>query len=186
MFEVDEYIHLAAHAARLQDHHACMTYLKHALRQQPRNATAISMLATQHAALGLSRRAIEGLSTALAIEPRMSLVRIQLGLLLLDIGQSKEAKGQFALLAQGAEGALRAYSEGLTALADGQLLVAREKITAGLSHKSGDRQLHTIMTQVSEQLSRQASTRTAPQGGAGTGQSTDREISMGAYKQVSQ
>jgi tetratricopeptide (TPR) repeat protein len=182
MFEFDEYIHLAAHAARTQDHHASMGYLKQALQQQPRSAVAISMLAGEHAALGLHRRAIQGLATALAIEPRMSAARIQLGLLLLGGNQGKEAKAQFSKLAEGADASLRGYSEGLLALADGQLSVAREKIAAAISAKSGDAMVQTIMKQVLEQLA----PRTSPQRAPVNQQASGPEISLGAYRQVSQ
>lgn len=185
MFEFDEYIHLAAHAARIRDHHACMTYLKQALQLQPQSATAISMLAMQHAALGLYRRALQGLATALAIEPRMTTSRIQLGLLLLDGGHPKEAKEQFSRLASADNPTSRMMSEGFAALADGQSTVAREKLANALSQlpASADGALRTLLTQLLTHLS----TSTASQGASSATRSTDeREISLGAYRQVSQ
>jgi DNA-binding CsgD family transcriptional regulator len=59
MYDIDEYLHLALHANAKRDPHACIGYLKDALRVEPQNPRAIYLLAIQHADIGLYCCSIE-------------------------------------------------------------------------------------------------------------------------------
>lgn len=154
MLDAEEYFHLALHAGAKGDHHACMSYLEVVLQREPRNARAIYLMAVQHAELGLTRRAIEGIKTALAIEPDLEIARFQLGLLLMfDTNQPGEAKDYLERLCVSPNRALRAYSEAMIALADNEPVLAREKLAVGLSESAPDSPLSMLMRRLFERMS---------------------------------
>jgi len=179
MFDVDEYLHLALHASSVGNHHACMTYLKDLLQQQPAHAFAIHLLATQHAELGLYERAIKGMKAALAINPQLQIARFQLGLLLLDRQRGTEAKQQFAALADTQDQALLQYCRALTALADGNIPLARERLSSGLACKQANPALAAQMRRILELLSRNG------QGTADRSEAAEGPLFLGAYRQTS-
>ena len=176
MFDIEEYMHLALHANAAGDVHSCMRHLKEVLRQQPRNPTAIYLLAVQHATLGLLERAVAGMQTALSIEPRLEIARLQLGMLLVDTKNPVQAREQFSALSGSADPALRMYSEALLALADNDPAVAREKLALGLRQKSGNHALAAPMRRLLEQLATNA---------AADGAAPDNRVFLGAYRQAS-
>jgi len=178
MLDAEENLHLALHASSVGQHHACMTYLKAALLQQPGNAKAMYLLATQHAELGLIERAIRGMQAALAAEPRLQMARFHLGLLLLDQGRPAEAKEQFRPLESGPDPALCLYAQAMTALADDDRAAARERLTAGLAQASGHKALAHLMRRILDRISRQpdmADKEAEP----GT---SDESVFLGAYR----
>src|SRR5215510_15548903 len=97
MYDVDEYVHLALHANAKREPHACIGYLKEALRLDPDNTRAIYLLAIQHAEIGLLDRGIAGLTKVLALDPTFDIARVQLGLLMLDRGWAAEAHELFTV-----------------------------------------------------------------------------------------
>lgn len=154
MFDIDEYLHLAIHANSVGNHHACMSYLKEALQQQPGHATAIYLLAIQHAEIGLFERAISGLRASLAIEPDLEIARFQLGLMLMDLKRPTEARPQFAALNGSRDPALCAYCEGMIALVDDNLMLAREKLALGLSYPAANPALSALMLRLLDSLAK--------------------------------
>lgn len=145
MLDSDEYFHLALHAGSVGQHHACMTYLKELLQQEPKNAAAIYLLAVQHAELGLIERAVRGMKAALAIDPTLEMARFQLGLLLLDRNRRAEARENFVALGGSSDTSLRTLCEAMIALADGHSRLARELLAAGLSQESADSSWASLM-----------------------------------------
>jgi tetratricopeptide (TPR) repeat protein len=155
MLDAEEYFHLALHANSTADHHSCMEYLNEVLQQQPQHARAIYLLAVQHAALGLSERAATGFKAALAIEPELELARFQLGLLLLfDKNRPLEAKEHFAQLHTSRDPALRTCAEALTTLAEGNPVVATQKLELALSHASSNPGLSMFAQRLLERLAK--------------------------------
>lgn len=179
MFDIEEYLHLAIHASSVGNHHACMTYLKEVLQQQPANAIALYLLAVQHAELGLHDRAIKGLRASLAIRPDLEMARFQLGVMLLDKKRVAEAKEQFAALGGSRVPALRAFCEAMTAVANDNVTLAREKIVQGLSVQSGNPSLAALMRRMLEHFSRKG----APEP-ADLPEVTDNRFFLGAYRQT--
>jgi tetratricopeptide (TPR) repeat protein len=179
MFDLDEYFHLALHASSVGQHGTCMTYLKEVLKQQPRNAPALYLLAAQHAEIGMLERAVSGIKAALAIEPGLEIARFQLGLLLLDSQRRSEAKENFAGLSGSADAALRLFSDAMIALSDEDRDSARRKLDAGLAQPGGNPALRSLMQRVLGALAQNdAATLTAPE-------PPDARIRLGAYGQVS-
>jgi tetratricopeptide (TPR) repeat protein len=174
-FDVDEYLHLALHASAKGEHHACMTYLKKALRQQPKNAVAIYLLSAQHAELGLFERAITGMISALEIQPQLEIARFQLGLVLADRNRSAEATLQFSILLRSLNPAIRAYSEAMTALLDDNTALAQDKLTLGLSHGAPHSALSTLMRRFLDNLSKKNAAR------VDRGEEQENRVFLGAY-----
>ncbi|MBB6091184.1 tetratricopeptide (TPR) repeat protein [Povalibacter uvarum] len=176
VLDADEYLHLAFHASAHGQHHACLSYLKEVLSLQPRNATALYLLATQHADLGLHARAIAGMKSALAIDPGLEAARFQLGWMLMDAGAVAEAKTHFGTLATSADQAMQSYASALGALADGNIVAAKSHIESGLSRKVGNPGLTNIMMQLLAKLSNAKAA--TPASEAGTAPAP---INLGAY-----
>lgn len=179
MLDIEERFHLALHAGSVGQHHACLTYLKEILQQEPRHAPAIYLLAVQHAELGLAERAIHGMKAALAIEPTIAIARFQLGLLLLDINRRAEAKESFAALSGSPDSALRMFCEAMMALADDDPGVARERLAAGLSEPSSNPALSAVMRRVLDGLlNKEGAAVGAPAADAD-------QVFLGAYRRAS-
>ena len=153
MLDAEEYFHLALHASASGDHHACMTYLEEVMQREPHNARAIYLLAVQHAELGLTQRAIAGIKAALSIDPDIEIARFQLGLLLMfDQNEPREAKNYLERLGSSENRALRAYSQAMIAIADNELVLARQKLAIGLSESSPDSPLSALMRRLFERM----------------------------------
>jgi tetratricopeptide (TPR) repeat protein len=172
MLNAEELLHLAIHASSVGEHHACMTYLKTVLQEQPRNGKAVYLLAVQHAELGLLERAISGLKTAVALEPQLEAARLQLGVLLLDMRRSVEAKEHFAVLRDSSDSALGLCSEAMIAVADNNLSLAKEMLARGVSEQTGNRALTKLMERLLDNLSEAAA--------ASDAQAND--LLLGAYR----
>ena len=152
MYDLEEYLHLALHANAQRDPHACIGYLKEALRIDPGNARAIYLLAIQHAEIGLLDRGIAGLTKVVALDPTFDIARMQLGLLMLDRGWAAEAHKLFTVARASTDQALRAFAEGMMLAVDGQLADAAEKMKAGIALPSTNAALRTLMQDVLARL----------------------------------
>ena len=172
-YDAEEYLQLALNANSKGDLHVAMSYLKELLIMEPQNSTGIYLLATLHAELGLLDRAVRGIRAALLIQPTLKIARLQLGLLLFDIGQFQEAKEQFRELCGSQNDALTCYSEGLVAFVDGNLSEAREKLSRGLQQQTDSMALAALMKRMLERIDAQMA----------ADQSQLNTISMGAYQQ---
>jgi tetratricopeptide (TPR) repeat protein len=148
MHDLEEYLHLALHASRNREPHACLGYLKEALRIAPANAQALYLLAIQHADLGLIDRAIAELTRVLALDPALEVARLQLGLLLLDRARTTEATEQFVALRASADQALCALAAALIASINGEPDAARAKLRAGLAQAAANHGLRPLMQEV--------------------------------------
>lgn len=179
MLDIDEYLHLALHASSIGDRHACMTYLKEVLQQQPQNTRAAYLLAAQHAELGLLERAIKEIQAVLAIDPRLEIARFQLGLLLLDRRRMEEAREHFVTLGDCADRSLRTYSQALLALLNDDLAGAREYLASGLSQEPANLALTALMRRLLDELSQKNGNASGEAGASQGG------LLMGAYRQRS-
>jgi tetratricopeptide (TPR) repeat protein len=152
MLDADEHLHLALHAISMRNHHAALTHLHDSLAQRPDDAGTLYLLAVQHAELGLVQRGIDGLGAALALNPGMEMARFQLGLMLLDISRTAEAKRHLEVLASSADAALQLYSKGMIALADSDTALAEQMITQGLLMEPRNPSLVAVMQRLLERL----------------------------------
>lgn len=176
-FDADEWLHLALHASATNNPHACMTYLKELLKQEPRHASALYLMAVQHAEIGLTKRAIGGMEAALALEPRLEMARFQLGLLLLD-GKAAAAREHFTMLKASSDAALRGYAEALIALSEGNTALAREKLALELSRPAGNSALSVLMQRLLDRLASGDQKKSQPE-------EPGNEIFLGAYRNAS-
>lgn len=178
LLDADEYLHLALHASSVGDHHACMSYLKKVLQQQPAHAGALFLLAAEHAELGLVERAIQGLTAAVGINPELDVARFQLGMLLLDRGRSAEAKQQLSALRESSKPALKVFSQALLAMADANPVLAEEKLTQGLALPSDNAALSAMMQRFLDHLAKE----NAAAVGALTPATEVDQLYLGAYR----
>jgi tetratricopeptide (TPR) repeat protein len=149
-----EYFQLALHASSVGDHHACLMYLRKVLQKRPCDPWALYLRATQHAELGLTERAIDGIETALSIEPRIEVARLQLSLLLLRMNRPAEAKQHLAAFGNSTDPALRVFGDVLIALADNDPCLARKKLAANLPRISQCSPFHALMLCLRRELVR--------------------------------
>lgn len=134
MFDAAEYIHLAMHASKKGDSHAALTYLKEALLMEPESATAHYLMAAEHAEIGLSQRAIDGMTNTLRLDPGLDIARFQLGLLYLQSGDISSANECFTHLTSTAKDeSLIAFSKAYIHLAEEKVGDAIHAIREGLS-----------------------------------------------------
>lgn len=153
MLDAEEYFHLALHASSATDRHACLTYLREVLRQQPTHARAMSLLAVVHAELGLIERAIGGLQAALDLDEGLDPARFQLALLLLfETDRRAEARLHLIRLADGGDGALRPYAEALIAVVDDDTALAVQRLESAIAHTPGNADFTLLMRRLSDGL----------------------------------
>ncbi len=159
MLDAEEYFHLAVHASFSGDHHACLMYLREVLQQEPRNAGAIYLLATVHAELGLVERAIRGIETVLAIDPRLTIARLQLAmLLLLGTKRRVEARAHLMQVIASRDESLQTYAEALLAVADDDMPLAKEKLQQVISQASKNAPFTSLMRRLLDRLANQHNT----------------------------
>lgn len=179
MYDVDEYLHLALHASANRNPHASLGYLKEALALEPENHKAVYLLAIQHAELGLIERGIAGLTKALALDPKLEIARLQLGLLMIDRGRAAEAREQFSMSQRSADQALRTFAEGMLLTLDGQIASASEKMKAGLGLQTANVALRPLMQEVLTRLEKMNEAAGASQ--QRSVPANDNRLQMGAY-----
>ncbi len=121
-----ELLHAALGAMRAERDADALVLLKSLVDRSPAHAQGQYLLAAQHAQMGLMDRAEEGFRLAAELAPEFPLARLQLGQLLLVQGRPEEAAVVLRAVG-GDDPAVRAFAEGLSALAEGrddQALVA--------------------------------------------------------------
>jgi hypothetical protein len=112
------------------------------------------LVASQHADLGLTDRAIRELIRAVTIDPGMEYARFQLGALLLERRRASESRVHLNELLASQDAALRDYSEAMLAIADTDYERARGKIAVGLTLHQTNPVLARFMKTVLENLSK--------------------------------
>ena len=177
--DLDENLHLAMHASSTGQHHACLSYLSEVLNEQPDHPKALHLLASQHAELGLTERAIEELTRAVRIDPRMEIARFQLSLLLLDKKRHEDAVAHLLLLGSSASESLRLFSQGVLALAKADTPQAMSRIAAGLAAPAENPALSKLMQRLLEAISPRTAGATAPDG-----PNSGEPVFLGAYRET--
>ncbi|MET0535828.1 MAG: tetratricopeptide repeat protein [Steroidobacter sp.] len=153
MLDAEEYFQLALHASSAGDPHACMMYLRQVLRQEPRNAHAIYLLAAVHAELGLVDRAIRGIEAALSIEPDLTPARFQLAMLLLfETERRVEARRHLAQIATRFDEVLQPYAEALIAVADDDVPLAAKRLEVAISQTGQNTEFTSVMMRLLDRL----------------------------------
>jgi len=114
MLDSEEYFHLAVHAAQQGLHHSAMEYLYKCLEQEPENASALFLLAAEHAELGLYKRAIDGMKKSIALDHKLEMAYYQLALLYIQQGDTADAYPLWQQLAGHADDpVMREFARGM-------------------------------------------------------------------------
>lgn len=156
MLDAKEYLHLAINASNNGDHHASLNYLKEALNIEPENASAMYLLAAEHAELGLYDRAIDGMEKCLQLDPNIEMARFQLGLLYAQAQQTDQAKAQWGYLHDSQDESLKIFASALVSLMDEKPESAQEQLIYGLSKPNNNPALKRDMEQLLERVSGQS------------------------------
>jgi Tfp pilus assembly protein PilF len=145
--DTDEYLQLAMHAAANGDVHASLQYLTQVLEGEPRHAGALYLRAAQHARIGLVDRAIDGMASAVSLNPGAGPPRLHLALLLLDRGHLDRAREQFQALAQ-AGGDAAPFASALEAWCAQDPAAARTRLDAALERTPQNPVLAAAMQEI--------------------------------------
>lgn len=133
MLDQAELLQLAINASGADDAGSAIAYLKEAVSRADGNATAHYLLGAEYAQSRLYERAIDQMEAALAIDPALSVARLQLGLLWLGAANAERAAGVLAPLAElAAADPLHHFGLGLLHLIENRTLEARASLAAGL------------------------------------------------------
>jgi tetratricopeptide (TPR) repeat protein len=117
-----ELVHLAMAAAQADDSAASMAYLKEAVSRIDATGVAHYLLGAEFAQARMYDRAIDEMEAALALDPALSVVRVQLALLWMGANAADKAKDVLLpLLELDQDHYLRLFGEGLIFLVDDQL-----------------------------------------------------------------
>lgn len=144
-----ELMHIAAEAERLGDFGRALAYLKEAADRPDAGVAALHLLGAHCAALRLYPQARVALRGALARDPALPTVRVQLALL--ELGNADVASAQEVLaplLALAPEDAFYHFGHGLTALAADQLALARTSLEAGIARNRLNPPLNADMRKI--------------------------------------
>jgi len=167
----DELLHLAIEAGKEKRHGDAIAYLKQAAERSPSNYKAVYLLAAQYAQIGLNERAIEGFHKALAIEPKLTPARFQLGLLLLVNGRVDEALAAWAPLDELPESdPFLHFKRGMERLCRDDFASSEESLKRGIELNRTNPSLNKDMQGVLERLATHVAKGGPPASGAQPGQ----------------
>lgn len=153
MLDAQEYLHLAIKSSRAGAHKEALEQLHHCLSIEPENATAIFLLAAEHAELGMYDRAIQGMERALEIDPDVEMAMLQLGMLYAHQGNNLKAVQLWEDLKQKTvDAGLRHFAEGFALLCQEQAEQGLTCLKEGLTANTGNPALNQSVMQVIESL----------------------------------
>lgn len=145
----NELIQLALNAGATGDSGAAIGYLKEAVVRPDAGALAHYLLGAEYAQAEMFDRAVDQMEAALAIDPALAIVRLQLGLLWLSGGFGDKARSVLEPLREGAEdNYLRMFGEGLLDLIDDRLVQAVEQLRSGIAHNTVNAPLNGDMQRI--------------------------------------
>jgi tetratricopeptide (TPR) repeat protein len=165
-----ELLQLALNASRAGDSATAIGYLKEAVSRPDAGGIAHYLLGAEYAQIGMYQRAAGEMEAALALEPGLSMARLQLGLLWLGAGDGDRAQAVMAPLEELASGdPLRLFGAGLRHLAADRLAEARACLQEGIGCNSANAALNGDMGKIVDQLDAMMAPGQADTPGAGAG-----------------
>jgi tetratricopeptide (TPR) repeat protein len=148
-----ELLQLALNASRADDSATAIACLKEAVSRPDASGIAHYVLGAEYAQIGMYERAAGEMEAALALEPALSIARLQLGLLWLGAGAGDRAEAVLAALDELASGdPLRLFGQGLRHLVADQLADARACLLEGMSRNAANAALNGDMRKIVDQL----------------------------------
>lgn len=155
MLDQEELFQLACNASAADDSASAIGYLKEAVSRVDATARAHYLLGAEYAQVRLYQRAVEEMQSALALDPALSIARLQLGLLWLGNGDPERATTVLEPLAGLPEGdALRQFGAGLCFLIRDQIDDAVALIEQGIALNHDNPPLNVDMRQILDELAR--------------------------------
>lgn len=160
--DADELLHLALRASEQGEHEQAITLLKRAADLSPKNGRICYMLGAEHAQIGLYDRAVQEMSTAVALEPDLHTASFQLGLLHLTSGRVAEADQAWKPLdGLGAENPLTLFKTGLLQLARDEFDLCLQNLRKGIANNTSNSALNKDMQRVISDVENRAGAKPA-------------------------
>lgn len=153
MLDQAELLQLAANASAADDGASAIAYLKEAASRGDASGTTHHLLGAEYAQIGMYERATGELEAALAIDPTLSLVRLQLGLLWMTRADAAQSAIVLAPLEELAvDDPLFLFGRGLRQLARDELPEARRSLENGIARNSSNEALNADMRRIIVQI----------------------------------
>lgn len=148
-----ELLQLALRAGAADDSAGAIACLKEAAGRSDANGTTHYMLGAEYAQIGLYDRATESMEMALAIDPTLSLVRLQLGLLWMTRADAvQSAQVLLPLDELPSTDPLFHFGRGLRQLARDEFADARSSFVAGIAGNATNAPLNADMQRIVDQI----------------------------------
>jgi tetratricopeptide (TPR) repeat protein len=155
LLDQTELLQLAVGASGAGDAGAAIGYLKEAVSRVDCGAFAHYLLGAEYAQIKLYDRAAGEMEAALALDPALSIARLQLGLLWLSGGGAAQATTVLAPLAELPVGdALHQFGAGLGYLMKDQFDDAVRYLEAGIALNTANGALNTDMQRIVDEVAR--------------------------------
>lgn len=160
-----ELLQLALNASAADDSGTAIAYLKEAVSRPDGTSVAHYILGAEYAQIKMYERAAGEMEAALALDPALSIARLQLGLLWLTGGAAEQALTVFGPLSELAENdPLRLFGEGLSHLARDEFAEARALLHAGMAVNTQNPPLNADMQRMIDEIeAHEAGAAAAPQ-----------------------
>jgi tetratricopeptide (TPR) repeat protein len=150
-----ELFQLASNASANNDSASAIAYLKEAVGRADATAAAHYLLGAEYAQIHMYERAVGEMERALALDPALSVARLQLGLLWLTSGGADRADTVLAPLAElPANEALRHFGAGLRHLIKDQMDEAVARLEQGIALNTANAPLNGDMLNILGEIAR--------------------------------
>lgn len=157
MLDQAELVQLAINASGANDSGAAIGYLKEAVSRADAKGVAHYLLGAEYAQIKMYDRAVGEMEAALALDPALSIARLQLGLLWLSSGAPEQAAGVLAALQElGAGDPLRSFGQGLSHLIGDRLADARTSLLEGIAANTSNVPLNGDMQRIVDEIDKLA------------------------------
>lgn len=153
MLDQAELLQLALNASGSADSANAIAYLKEAVSRADATANAHYLLGAEYAQIKMYERGIGEMEAAIALDPALSIARLQLGLLWLGAADQERA-GQVlsALEDLGAADPLRLFGTGLQQLIGERLAEALHSLSEGVNLNTSNPALNGDMQNIMRQI----------------------------------
>jgi Flp pilus assembly protein TadD len=148
-----ELLQLALTAGHNNDSGATLSYLKEAVSRPDASASAYFLLGSEYAEIRMYDRAVAAMEKSLLLDPSSAIVRLQLGLLLLSCGATKEATATLQMLSTLDTGdPLAQFGSGLLHLIRDEFTSALDCFSQGMKQNTGNPTLNHNMQRISDAI----------------------------------
>ena len=155
LLDQTELLQLATTASTAGDSGAAIGYLKEAVSRADASGIVHFMLGAEYAEIKLYDRAVAEMEAALALDPALSIARLQLGLLWLTGGVADRAETVLSPLAELPDSdALRHFGAGLCALMKDQFDETVLRLERGIALNTSNLPLNDNMQKILDEVKR--------------------------------